>query len=108
MERINNLKKDLIEAYLDYYIEQHEQDIEELEHSYTIYNTEMKKLYGENYWDFMIVPKSLKNTFFIKDKFIFDNIYLINEFYSDNTSASYNNWKIVKMNNEILMIKLID
>ena len=100
MERINNLKKDLIEAYLDYYIDLHEQDIEQLEHSYNIYNQEMKKLYGEKYWDIMIVQNSLKNTFFIKDKFIFDNIHLVNKYFKD--------WKIVKMNNEILMIKLID
>lgn len=100
MERINNLKKQLLEAYLDYYIEQHEQDIEELEHSYNIYNTEMKKLYGENFWDIVEIQNSVRNTFFIKDKFIVDNIYLIN--------TIYNNWKIVKMNNEILMIKLID
>ena len=96
MEKISLLKKQLIEAYLDYYIEQHEQDIAELEHSYNIYNTEMKKLYGKNYWDVMIVPTSLKNTFFIKDKFVVDNIYLIKEYFKD--------WKIVKMNNELLLI----
>lgn len=100
MDKILELKKQLVETLLDYYIEQHEQDIKQLEHSYNIYNQEMKKLYGENYWDVMIVPNSLKNTFFIKDKFVVENIYLINEFYSD--------WKIVKMNNEILLIKLID
>ena len=100
MEKINNLKKDLIEAYRDYYIDLHNKDIEELEHSYTIYNQEMKKLYGENFWDVMIVPNSLKNTFFIKDKFIVDNIYLIEK--------NYHDWKIVKMNNEILMIKIIN
>ena len=100
MERILELKKQLVGALLDYYIEQHEQDIEELEHSYNIYNTEMKKLYGENYWDIVEIQNSVRNTFFIKDKFIVDNIYLINEYFKD--------WKIVKMNNEILMIKLID
>lgn len=100
MDKILELKKQLVETLLDYYIEQHEQDIKQLEHSYTIYNQEMKKLYGENYWDFVEIQNSVRNTFFIKDKFVVENIYLINEFYSD--------WKIVKMNNEILMIKLID
>lgn len=100
MERINNLKKQLLEAYLDYYIDLHEKDIAELEHSYTIYNTEMKKLYGEKFWDIVEIQNSIRNTFFIKDKFVVENIYLINEYYSD--------YKIVKMNNEILMIKIID
>lgn len=100
MERINNLKKQLLEAYLDYYIDLHEKDIEELEHSYTIYNTEMKKLYGDNYWDIMIVPKSLRNCFSITDKFVIDNIYLINKNFKD--------WKIEKMNNEILLIHEVE
>ena len=100
MERINNLKKQLLEAYLDYYIDLHEQDIEQLEQSYTIYNKEMKKLYGEKFWDLMYIPNSIRNTFFIKDKFVVDNIYLINKYFKD--------WEIKKMNNEILMIKLID
>ena len=97
MDKISELKKQLIEAYLDYYIDQHNKDIEELENVYNKYNQEMKKLYGENYWDTMIVPNSTKNTFFIKDRFIFDNIHLINKYYRD--------WKIVKMNKEILLIR---
>lgn len=97
MEKISELKKQLVEALLDYYIDLHEKDIEELEHSYNIYNTEMKKLYGDNFWDIVEIQNSIRNTFFIKDKFIVDNIYLINK--------SYNNWKIVKMNNEILLIR---
>lgn len=97
MEKISELKKQLVEALLDYYIDLHEKDIEELEHSYTIYNTEMKKLYGEKFWDIVEIQNSIRNTFFIKDRFIFENIYLINEFYKD--------WKIVKMNNEILLIR---
>lgn len=100
MDKINELKKQLVEALLEYYIEQHEQDIEQLEQSYTIYNTEMQKLYGENYWDFVEIQNSIRNTFFIKDKFIFDNIYLINEYFKD--------WKIVKMNNEILLIHEVE
>lgn len=100
MDKINELKKQLVEALLEYYIDQHNNDIAELEQSYTIYNQEMKKIYGENYWDTMTIPNSLKNTFFIKDRFVFENIYLINKYFKD--------WKIVKNNNEILMIKLID
>lgn len=100
MERINNLKKQLLEALLDYYIEQHEQDIEQLEHSYTIYNTEMKKLYGEKFWDIVEIQNSIRNCFSITDKFVVDNIYLINEYFKD--------WKIVKNNNEILLIHEVE
>lgn len=100
MERINNLKKDLIEAYLDYYIDLHEQDIAELENVYNKYNQEMKKLYGEKFWDIVEIQNSIRNTFFIKDKFIVDNIYLINK--------SFKDWKIVKMNNEILLIHEVE
>lgn len=100
MEKISELKKQLIEALLEYYIDLHEQDIAELEHSYTIYNTEMKKLYGEKFWDVVEIQNSIRNTFFIKDKFVVDNIYLVNKYFKD--------WKIVKMNNEILLIHEVE
>ena len=100
MDKINELKKQLVEAYLDYYIDLHNKDIEELEHSYNIYNTEMKKLYGEKFWDIVEIQNSIRNTFFIKDGFVVDNIYLINKYYKD--------WKMVKMNNEILLIHEVE
>lgn len=77
MDKISELKKQLLNALLDYYIDQHNKDIAELENVYNKYNQEMKKIYGNNFWDVMIVPNSLKNSFSITDKFVVDNIKLI-------------------------------
>lgn len=94
MDKIILLKKQLLEALLDYYIDLHNNDIQELENVYNKYNKEMKKLYGENYWDVMIVPNSLKNCFSITDKFIIDNIKLI----TNNGIGYYGDYKIVYYN----------
>ena len=76
MDKISILKKQLLEALLDYYIDQHNKDIEELENVYNKYNQEMKENY-KNFFDTMIVPNSLRNCFSITDKFVVDNIQLI-------------------------------
>ena len=76
MDKISILKKQLLEALLDYYIDQHNKDIEELENVYNKYNQEMKTN-CKNFWDTMIVPNSLRNCFSITDKFVVDNIQLI-------------------------------
>lgn len=102
MERINNLKKDLIEAYLDYYIDLHNKDIAELENVYNKYNQEMKEN-CKNFWDTMIVPNSLKNCFSITDKFVVDNIQLI----TNNGIGYYGDYKIVYYN-KTNYITLID
>lgn len=91
MDKILELKKQLVEALLDYYIDQHNKDIEELEHSYTIYNTEMKKLYGEKFWDIVEIQNSIRNCFSITDKFVVDNIQLI----TNNGIGYYDDYKIV-------------
>ena len=76
MDNIIYLKKQLLNALLDYYIDLHNKDIEELENVYNKYNQEMSKN-NKNFWDVMIVPNSLKNCFSITDKFVIDNIKLI-------------------------------
>ena len=76
MDKISELKKQLLEALLDYYIDLHNKDIEELENVYNIYNQEMSAS-CKKFWDTMIVPNSLKNCFSITDKFVVDNIQLI-------------------------------
>ena len=76
MDNIISLKKQLLEALLDYYIDQHNKDIAELENVYNKYNQEMKKN-CKNFWDTMIVPNSIKNCFSITDKFVVENIKLI-------------------------------
>ena len=93
MDQIISLKKQLLEALLDYYIDQHNKDIAELENVYNKYNQEMKEN-CKNFWDTMIVPNSLRNCFSITDKFVVENIQLITnngigyyDYYSDNTSA---------------------
>ena len=103
MDNIISLKKQLIYSLLDYYIDLHNKDIEELENVYNKYNQEMEANY-KNFWDVMTVPNSLRNCFSINDKFVIDNIKLITNNgigyygdykivystnYSDNTSASY-------------------
>lgn len=113
MDKIVILKKQLLETLLDYYIDLHNKDIEELNNVYNNYNEEMKKL-NKNFLDVMIVPNSLKNSFSITDKFVVENIHLLTKIgencyvydkYSDNTSASY---KIVYYNktNYVTLIKL--
>ena len=103
MDNIISLKKQLIYSLLDYYIDLHNKDIEELENVYNKYNQEMEANY-KNFLDVMTVPNSLRNCFSINDKFVIDNIKLITNngigyygdykivssaSYSDNTSASY-------------------
>ena len=76
MDKIISLKKQLLESLLDYYIDLHNKDIEELENVYNKYNQEMSANY-KNFWDTMIVPNSLRNCFSITDKFVVENIKLI-------------------------------
>ena len=126
MDKITNLKKQLLEALLDYYIDQHNKDIEDLTNSYNNYNTSMKKLYSANtsasykdkFWDVCEVPNSLKNCFSITDRFVVENVHLLTlhnkldsnleYIYSVNTSAGYSDYKIsyYKNSNYILVIKL--
>ena len=90
MDKIILLKKQLLEALLDYYIDLHNKDIQELENVYNKYNQEMKENY-KNFWDTMIVPNSLRNCFSITDKFVVDNIKLI----TNNGIGYYDDYKIV-------------
>ena len=48
MDKITNLKKQLLEALLDYYIDLHNKDIEDLTNAYNNYNTSMKKLFKDS------------------------------------------------------------
>ena len=118
MDKITNLKKQLLEALLDYYINLHNKDIEELTNVYDNYNNVMKKLYSEKFWDICEVPNSLKNCFTITDRFVVENVHLLTlhqiiddkcEYvYSVNTSAGYCDYKIsyYKNSNYISVIKL--
>ena len=126
MDKITNLKKQLLEALLDYYIDIHNKDIEELTNVYDNYNNVMKKLFKDSdntsasykFWDVMEVPKSLKNCFSITDRFVIENVHLLTlhnkldskleYIYSVNTSAGYSDYKIsyYKNSNYILVIKL--
>lgn len=102
MDRIISLKKQLLYSLLDYYIDLHNKDIQELENVYNKYNQEMKENY-KNFWDVMIVPNSLKNCFSITDKFVIDNIKLI----TNNGVGYYNDYKIVYYKNNSY-VTLID
>ena len=90
MDKIISLKKQLLEALLDYYIDLHNKDIQELENVYNKYNQEMSESY-KNFWDIMTVPNSLKYCFSITDQFVVDNIKLI----SNNGIGYYSDYKIV-------------
>ena len=90
MDKIILMKKQLLELLLDYYIDIHEKDIQELENVYNKYNQEMSANY-KNFWDVMIVPNSIKNCFSITDKFVVDNIKLI----TNNGIGYYDDYKIV-------------
>ena len=115
MDKITNLKKQLLEALLDYYIDIHNKDIEELTNVYDNYNNVMKKLFKEKFWDIMEVPKSLKNCFSITDRFVVENVHLLTlhnkldsnleYIYSDITNTSYK-ISYYKNSNYILVIKL--
>ena len=87
---IISLKKQLLEALLDYYIDLHNKDIQELENVYNKYNQEMSESY-KNFWDTMIVPNSLKYCFSITDKFVVENIKLI----TNNGIGYFKDFKIV-------------
>ena len=102
MDNIISLKKQLLEALLDYYIDQHNKDIEELENVYNKYNQEMS-VSCKNFWDTMIVPNSLKYCFSITDKFVVENIKLI----TNNGIGYYGDYKIV-YHNKTNYITLID
>lgn len=103
MDKIILLKKQLLEALLDYYIDQHNKDIEELENVYNKYNQEMKEN-CKNFWDTMIVPNSLKNCFSITDTFVVENIKLI----TNNGIGYFGDYKIVYYNktNYVTLINL--
>lgn len=90
MDKIISLKKQLLYSLLDYYIDQHNKDIEELENVYNKYNQEMSAS-CKNFWDIMTVPNSLKYCFSITDKFVVDNIKLI----ANNGIGYYGDYKIV-------------
>lgn len=111
MDKITNLKKQLLEALLDYYIDLHNKDIEDLTNSYNNYNTSMKKLYSAKFWDVMEVPNSLKNCFSITDRFVIENVHLLTlrQIIDDKCEYNYGeNYKIsyYKNSNYILVIKL--
>lgn len=103
MDQIISLKKQLLKALLDYYIDQHNKDIAELENVYNKYNQEMKEN-CKNFWDTMIVPNSLKNCFSITDNFVVENIQLI----TNNGVGYYKDFKIVyyKKTSYVTLIKL--
>ena len=103
MENIISLKKQLLKALLDYYIDQHNKDIAELENVYNKYNQEMSVKY-KNFSDVMIVPNSLRNCFSITDNFVVKNIQLI----TNNGVGYYKDFKIVyhKKTNYVTLIKL--
>ena len=115
MDKITNLKKQLLEALLDYYIDIHNKDIEELTNVYDNYNNVMKKLFKDKFWDVMEVPKSLKNCFSITDRFVVENVHLLTlhnkldsnleYIYSDITNTSYK-ISYYKNSNYISVIKL--
>ena len=90
MDHIISLKKQLLEALLDYYIDLHNKDIQELENVYNKYNKEMSASY-KNFWDIMTVPNSLKYCFSITDKFVLDNINII----TNNGIGYFKDFKIV-------------
>lgn len=110
MDKINNLKKQLLEALLDYYIDLHNKDIEELNNVYDNYNNVMKKLFKEKFWDVMEVPKSLKNCFSITDRFVVENVHLLtlHQIIDDKCEYVYCDYKIsyYKNSNYISVIKL--
>ena len=95
MDKIILMKKQLLYSLLDYYIDLHNKDIQELENVYNKYNQEMQKLYGKNFWDTMIVPNSIKYCFSITDKFVVENIKLI----TNNGIGYYGDYKIVYSTN---------
>ena len=101
MEQIILMKKQLLYSLLDYYIDLHNKDIEELENVYNKYNQEMSTSY-KNFWDVMIVPNSLKYCFSITDKFVIDNIKLI----TNNGIGYYNDYKIVSSTKYVTLINL--
>ena len=111
MDKITNLKKQLLEALLDYYIDLHNKDIEELNNVYDNYNNVMKKLFKEKFCDVMEVPKSLKNCFSITDRFVVENVHLLTlrQIIDDKCEYNYGeNYKIsyYKNSNYISVIKL--
>ena len=111
MDKITNLKKQLLEALLDYYIDIHNKDIEELTNVYDNYNNVMKKLFNDKFWDVMEVPKSLKNCFSITDRFVVENVHLLTlrQIIDDKCEYNYGeSYKIsyYKNSNYISVIKL--
>ena len=111
MDKITNLKKQLLEALLDYYIDIHNKDIEELNNVYDNYNNVMKKLFKEKFWDVCKVPKSLKNCFSITDRFVVENVHLLTlrQIIDDKCEYNYGeSYKIsyYKNSNYISVIKL--
>lgn len=111
MDKITNLKKQLLEALLDYYIDIHNKDIEELTNVYDNYNNVMKKLYSAKFWDVCKVPKSLKNCFSITDRFVVENVHLLTlrQIIDDKCEYNYGeSYKIsyYKNSNYISVIKL--
>ena len=94
MDKIILLKKQLLEALLDYYIDLHNKDIAELENVYNKYNQEMS-VSCKNFWDIMVVPNSLRNCFSITDKFVVENIKLI----TNNGIGYFKDFKIVYSTN---------
>ena len=101
MDKIILMKKQLLNALLDYYIDMHNKDIAELENVYNKYNQEMKENY-KNFWDIMTVPNSIKNCFSITDQFVVDNIKLI----TNNGIGYYDNYKIVSNERYVTLIDL--
>ena len=111
MDKITNLKKQLLEALLDYYIDIHNKDIEELTNVYDNYNNVMKKLFKEKFCDIMEVPKSLKNCFSITDRYVVENVHLLTlrQIIDDKCEYNYGeSYKIsyYKNSNYISVIKL--
>ena len=110
MDKITNLKKQLLEALLDYYIDLHNKDIEELTNVYDNYNNVMKKLFKDKFWDVMKVPNSLKNCFSITDRFVVENVHLLtlHQIIDDKCEYVYCDYKIsyYKNSNYISVIKL--